>query len=101
MEKSLKYEHSLPNHEVYSRISRLIPKLEEKYSDKIDDAEWKWNEEKDKMKFSLSIEGYDISGKLRLKDNVIKIKAEVPFTISMFWGKIEKMIRLKISELLK
>ncbi|MFH1310859.1 MAG: polyhydroxyalkanoic acid system family protein [Nanoarchaeota archaeon] len=94
------YLHNLTIQETYERINKLLPELQEEYSDKISDSQLNWNLDCTQMNFSMKVMGFKTSGQIHLKDKQISLEGKLPFVAKMFGEKIEEMIRKKLDELL-
>jgi hypothetical protein len=90
--------HSLPPQEALARIQGLLGKLQREQADTIRDVSEKWNG--NEGEFSFSAKGFDISGKIKVEENLVSINGQLPFALSFFKGKISQVIKEKAGELL-
>lgn len=92
-------DHKLTKDEALKRIKKLLKEVKEEHGDKISDLKesWKGN----KGTFSFSAMKYDISGTLEVTDKNVELDGDVPWSLGLFKGKIEKMIRDRAEGLLK
>ena len=91
--------HQLSQEEALKRIQNLLADAKKEHGDKISKLEEKWTG--NTGEFSLTIMGFDISGKLTVNPSTIDIDAELPFAASLFKGKIKELISEKAKDLLK
>jgi len=90
--------HSLPPQEALTRIQGLLKKLQSEQSDTIKDVSEKWNG--NEGEFSFSAKGFDLSGTIKVEENLVSINGQLPFALSFFKGKISQVIKEKAGELL-
>lgn len=90
--------HSLPPQEALNRIQGLLKKLQHEQKDSIKDISETWNG--NEGEFSFSAKGFDISGKIKVEENLVSIIGQLPFALSFFKGKISQLIKEKAGELL-
>ncbi|MEP7376393.1 MAG: polyhydroxyalkanoic acid system family protein [Chitinophagaceae bacterium] len=90
--------HSLAKEEALVRVQRLLGKLQEEQKDSIKDVSEKWNG--NEGEFSFSAKGFDLSGTIRVEENVVSINGQLPFALSFFKGMISQAIKEKAGELL-
>lgn len=90
--------HKLGKTEALKRIKGLLEKVKEKYKDKIEkvDEKWKGNE----GEYYLIIYRYELNGKIEVTDKDIKLSGKLPWTLSLFKNKIEKIIITEAKKLL-
>jgi len=100
LEMKIEYSHNKPKEEAYEKISTLLNELQKKYTGDISNPQMSWNETKDKMNFSVSIRGANISGEVYLQDKRIILDGKLPFLARMFSGQIEGRIRKELEALL-
>ena len=91
--------HHLPQEEALKRIKTLLSKTRDQHSGQIDDLKETWDG--NTGHFSFSAKGFDLSGTLTVQPNVIQLRSEVPFAVSLFKGKISRVIQDKAEELLR
>ena len=72
--------------------------MKDQYSNLIIDLKEEWKDHKGK--FSFKVKGYQISGTLEIGSKDIKIEGEIPWALSFFKGKIEKILIEKVHDLL-
>jgi hypothetical protein len=91
--------HQLTQEEALKRIQHVLGQIKKEHSDKISNLTEKWDG--NTGEFSLTVMGFDISGKLTVNASSVDIDAELPFAASLFKGKIKELIGGKAEELLK
>ena len=90
--------HSLPPQEALTRIQGLLGKLQREQADTIRDVSEKWDD--NEGEFSFSAKGFDLSGTIKVEENIVSIHGQLPFALSFFKGKISEVIKEKAAELL-
>ncbi|HEX3385519.1 MAG TPA: polyhydroxyalkanoic acid system family protein [Mucilaginibacter sp.] len=90
--------HSLPQQEALQRIKKLLSETKRDHGDKIQDLAETWNG--NEGNFSFKAQGYDISGTLTVNPSSVELKGKIPFAVSLFKGRITRMINEKAAELL-
>ncbi len=90
--------HGLPTQEALTRIQGLLKKLQLEQKDTIRDVSETWNG--NEGEFSFSAKGFDLSGKIKVEENLVSINSKLPFALSFFKGKISQLIKEKAGELL-
>ena len=90
--------HQLPEKDAINRIKNLLPKLRKQFSDKISSIREEW--EGNSAKFSFSIKGFSISGKLIINSSQVHLEGKLPLLAKPFKGKIENTIREEAKKLL-
>ena len=96
----IEYQHKLTSEEAYRRISHLLSDLQRKYADKISDPQTRWNSEHTRMDYSMKIMGFSAEGQVTLQNGRVSLEGKIPFMAKMFSGKIEKMVREQLDDLL-
>jgi hypothetical protein len=94
----IKVDHKLTQEVALKRIKKLLQDVKKQYGNKITDLKetWKGN----KGTFSFSAMNYDISGTLEVKKDSAELGGYIPWSLGLFKGKIEKMIRERAEKLL-
>lgn len=95
---NIKIPHKLTQDEALKRIKTLLSDTKEKYGDVIKDVEEKWKDTKGE--FSFSVQGYKISGTILVTSSEVTLTGELPWALSLFKGKIEKIITERAYDLL-
>ncbi len=96
---NLELNHSLTEKEALKRIKNLIRDVEVQYKDKLQDIKESWKGNKGSYQFS--IKGYDIGGTIEVKKYIIAIDGDIPWSLGIFKGKIERIIRERAQSLLQ
>ena len=93
----LRHKTSLSVSEIKEKAEKLINDALEEFKDKISDVhqEWRGNT----LIFSFRAMGFSVSGQATAYDNLITIKAKLPFAAGMFKGKIRDKLNKKAEEL--
>ena len=90
--------HNLPPQEALARIQTLLGKLQQEQKDTIKDVSEKWNGNDGEFRFSAK--GFDLSGNIKVEENLVIINGKLPFALSFFKGMISQVIKDKAGELL-
>ena len=90
--------HNLPPEEALKRIKNLLSGTKREHGDQVANLKENWNGHTGD--FSFSARGFDISGTLTVTPSAIELRGKIPFAVSLFKGKITKMINEKATELL-
>lgn len=91
--------HQLTQEEALKRIQNALGQLKKEHGDKVTNLTENWSGHTGE--FSLTVMGFDISGKLTVTPSSVDVEAELPFAASLFKGKIKELIGGKAEELLK
>lgn len=95
----IEYEHGLTKKRVYEKLNSLLPQLEQKYSNEVNNVHSAWNGNKDRMDFSFDAKGFTLEGSMAITDNLITIEGKVPFLARPFQGIAEKRIKSQLEEI--
>ena len=90
--------HSLPRNEALTRIQGLLQQLQHEQKDTIKNVSEQWND--NEGDFSFSAKGFDLSGKIKVEEDKVKIDGQLPFALSFFKGMISQVIKEKAGKLL-
>ena len=90
--------HRLSPQEALTRIQGLLRKLQQEQRDTISNVSEKWNG--NEGEFNFSAKGFDISGHIKVEENLVSINGQLPLVLSLFKGKITQVIKEKTGELL-
>ena len=90
--------HGLTQQEALTRIQSMLKNLQQEQKDMIKDVSETWNG--NEGEFSFSAKGFDLSGKIKVEENLVSIIGQLPFALSFFKGKISGIIKEKAGELL-
>jgi hypothetical protein len=95
----IEVKHKLTQAEALKRIKKLLKEVKAEHGDNISELkeEWKGNN----GDFSFKVLKYNISGTLEVTEKYAELNAEIPWSLGLFKGKIEKMIKERARELLK
>lgn len=90
--------HNLSQEQALERIKKLLSEAKKNYGDQINNLQETW--EGNTGHFSFTAKGFDLSGSLTVLPNTIQLRGDVPFAVSLFKGRIEKMIQETAGKLL-
>jgi hypothetical protein len=82
--------HQLPKEEALERIQSLIQRVKNQFGDKVTDVQEEWHG--DTGRFSFSIMGFDVSGKLNVSNSTVGLDGKIPMAAALFRGKIKSVI---------
>ena len=94
----IKIPHIIGQEEAHKRIRNLITSLKEEHSGKIKDVQEDWSGREGN--FSFSVKGIQVSGKIYVGVDTVRINSRLPFVLSFYKNTITKMIWAKGTELL-
>ena len=84
----------------YQQIDTLLNSLQEQYGDKITNPSTSWNNSRDNMNFSFGVSGFTLKGNVGIEEGKVVLDGKVPFVARAFQGKVERLIREKLEEIL-
>ena len=90
--------HYTTKDEASAKVRMLLESVTAKYSDKIKNLEQKF--EGDRMEFSFSMLGMNVTGEGVIDDDNVNIKGNLPLTAMLFKGQIESGIKDSLAKLL-
>lgn len=96
---NLSIPHTLSPEEALSRIQSMLGEVRNEHADKIENLQEEWNGPNGT--FSFTTKGFKISGVLSVTPKTIELNGQVPFAVSLFKGKITKLITEKATVLLR
>ena len=91
--------HPLSVADAKDRLDRFIEGLEAKLGDSVKNLERNW--EGDSLLFGFRTFGINISGKMDVEEDRVKVEGDLPLSAMMFKGKIESEIKENLQRLLK
>lgn len=91
--------HELSQEEALKRIKDVLGQIKQEHGDKISNLSEHWDGHAGT--FSLTVMGFDVSGKLTVTASSVDLDATLPFAASLFKGQIKNLISQKATELLK
>jgi len=95
---NLNIPHNLSQEEALSRIKGMLTKVKEEHSDKINDVKEEWDNSSGQFQFN--IQGFDLSGLIKVNPSNVEITGKLPFALSFFKGRIAQLISDKAREIL-
>ncbi len=92
--------HTFSPLEAFEKVHNLLKSLKEKYGNKVQGFEEKWNMQ---ANFSLTVQGQTIKGGIVIKDNFVQVYSdELPFMVATFAGDtIKSNIETELKKLLE
>jgi hypothetical protein len=93
----LEHRTSLSAPEIKEKAGKLIQGALEEFKDKISDAQQEWRG--NTLFFSFRAMGFSVSGEAVVQNNLITVRAKLPFAATMFKGKIRDKFSEKAREL--
>jgi len=95
---SMVVPHTLPQGEALRRVQGEVENLKREYGDKVGDLRDSWRD--DRYLFEGLTHGFAVSGVLLVKPSEIEIAANLPWLAVPFKGRIEAVIRERLTSLL-
>ena len=92
-------DHYLGKREASSRVENFAWRLRSEHGDKISNVRQDWNSSHDELEFSLNAYGFDVSGKLVVRDYSVQLEAELPLIAKLLEGKIRSIIEAELDRL--
>ena len=90
--------HTLGQEQAIARLQQFLPKLKDRFQDKVSDLQESW--QGPNLDFSFKAMGFKIAGKLAVTDSDVKLQQDLPLAAMLFKGKIEEQIREQLNRLL-
>ncbi len=83
--------HKYSQIEAMTRVQKILNESRSKLAEHLSDVEERW--EGSTLHFAFTAQKQHITGTLEVKDRAFDLYAKLPFTLRLFEGRIEKMIR--------
>jgi len=99
----MEIKYNLKNYsqcEAYNKIDLFLDGLVSQYKNMISNPKKKWNDEKDYMDFGFEAMGFNIKGDIKLQGKELILNGRLPLLARVYSGRIEKIIKGKLEELL-
>lgn len=96
----IEHKHNKTKDEAYKAIDGFLSELKKGSKKMIEGYSENWNPSKDVMNFIIYTKKFEISGKMRLYDNLVVLEGDVsnvPYLTRLF---LEPMIKQKLEEIL-
>jgi hypothetical protein len=90
--------HVLKQDEAVKRVKKLITEFRNQFAGNINKVKEDWKGNTDD--FSFEADGYQVSGRIVVKESSIDVTGEVPYPASLFISVIEATIKDKANKLL-
>lgn len=90
--------HKLSQEEALGRIKTLLHKVKHEQKDNISNVKEEWSH--DTGHFHFTAMGFDLSGVIKVHNDVVDIHAKVPMAVYLFRNKIKQVIEEKAHEIL-
>ena len=94
----LKIPHTIGQEEALKRIKKLLTNLQEEHAKTIRNVKEKWNGQEGS--FNFSAKGFQVSGKIYVGVDTVRINSRLPFVLTFYKNTIAKTIWAKGTELL-
>jgi hypothetical protein len=91
--------HSLPREKAIDRLKNMTEQIKKQYGNMVQNLKESWSN--DSGSFSFTVMGFDVSGNVKVEDREVKLDGQIPIAALAFKGKIESVIRDKMTELLQ
>ncbi len=90
--------HKLSQEEALGRIKTLLHKVKHEQKDNISNVKEEWSH--DTGHFHFTAMGFNLSGVIKVHNDVVDIHAKVPMAVYLFRNKIKQVIEEKAHEIL-
>jgi hypothetical protein len=91
--------HNLSREKATERLKNMTEQIKKQYGSMVQNLNEAWTG--DSGSFSFTVMGFDISGKVQVEDREVKMEGQYPLAAIAFKGKIETVIREKMTQLLQ
>jgi hypothetical protein len=81
-----------------TKVKKILNDSRSKLAGQVSDVEEKWDG--NVLTFAFTAQKQHITGTLTVKDRVFELYAKLPFTLRLFEGRIEKMIKEQAGQML-
>jgi hypothetical protein len=95
----IEVKHKLTEAEALKRIKKLLKEVKDEYGGKISNLKEKW--QGTEGTFSFQVLKYPISGTLNVTGKNVELEGDIPWSLGLFKGKIEKIIKERAEDLLR
>jgi hypothetical protein len=92
-------QHNLPREKAIERLKNMTEQIKKQYGNMVQNLSESWSN--DTGSFSFTVMGFDVSGNVKVEDREVKLDGQIPIAALAFKGRIESVIRDKMTELLK
>jgi hypothetical protein len=90
--------HNLTRQQAADRLKNMAEQVKKQYGNMVQNLNESWSGETGN--FSFTVMGFDVSGVVRVEDRVVNMEGKIPFAALAFKGRIESVLREKMTELL-
>jgi hypothetical protein len=90
----LSVPHLLSKEVAVKKIKKALDAIRTEHQEEIDDLEEEWIGYR--CIFRLTAKGYDLMGSIDVTDSEILVKSKLPWPLSLYKSRIEKIIKDKI-----
>ena|SRR6185295_3947622 len=91
--------HNLTRQQAADRLKNMAEQVKKQYGNMVQNLKESWSGETGN--FSFTVMGVDVSGQVDVEDHEVNIDGQIPLKAMMFKGRIESVLREKMTELLK
>ncbi len=95
----LSVPHNLTKENAIERLRKMTEQIKKQYGNMVQNLSESWAD--DSGSFSFTVMGFDVSGKVKVEDREVNMQGQIPIAALAFKGKIESVIRDKMTELLE
>ncbi len=90
--------HQLTRQQAADRLKNMAEQIKKQYGNMVQNLNESWTGETGN--FSFTVMGFDVSGTVHMEEHEVNMDGQIPFTALAFKGKIESIIREKMTQLL-
>jgi hypothetical protein len=91
--------HNLLRETALERLRNMTEQIKKQYGNMVQDLNESWTG--NTGAFSFRVMGFDISGNVHVEDREVNLDGQIPFAALAFKGRIESVLREKMTELLQ
>jgi hypothetical protein len=91
--------HNLTRQQAADRLKNMAEQVKKQYGNMVQNLKESWSGETGN--FSFTVMGFDVSGQVDVEDHEVNLDGQIPFAALAFKGRIESVLREKMTELLK
>jgi hypothetical protein len=91
--------HNLSREEALERLKNMTEQIKKQYGNMVQNLSESWTG--NTGAFSFRVMGFDVSGNVHVEDREVNVEGQIPLAALAFKGRIESVLRDKMTELLR
>lgn len=96
---AIELPHALGKEPAKEKLRHFLANVRQEYAQVVSELTESW--EGDTLQFSFKTYGFQVSGKLQVMENQVKLDGSLPLAAMMFKGRVEQTIREQLERLLR